>query len=115
MKDELILFNRHISSKIRDRALAICVLALLLIVADVLILSITEHASFLEMVFESVSAFGTVGLSTGITPSLSFTGKIVIVTTMFIGRVGPLVIGYSIRGKCKLSPIKYPEGIILVG
>lgn len=115
MRDELILFNRHISLKIRDRALAICALALLLITVDVLILSITEHASFLEIVFEAVSAFGTVGLSAGITPSLGFVGKIVIITTMFIGRVGPLAIGYSIRGKCILPPIKYPEGVILVG
>ena len=115
MNDELVLFNRHISSKIRDRALAICVLALMLIMVDVMILSITERASFLGIVFESVSAFGTVGLSTGVTPSLSFAGKIVIITTMFIGRVGPLAIGYSIRGKCKLTPIKYPEGTILVG
>jgi trk system potassium uptake protein TrkH len=73
-----------------------------------------KHAIYLG-IFHSVSAFGTVGLSTGVTPALSVTGKIVLVITMLIGRVGPLAIGFSIRGKCKLVPIKYPEGGILVG
>ena len=115
MKEELILFNRRISARTKDKAFAICTIALLLIALDVLILSVTENASFMEIVFETVSAFGTVGLSTGITPTLSVTGKIVLVVTMLIGRVGPLAIGFSIRGKCKAVPIKYPEGGILVG
>ena len=115
MKDELILFNRRISPRTKDKAFAICTIAVLLIALDVLILSVTEKASFMEIVFETVSAFGTVGLSTGVTPTLSVTGKIVLVITMLIGRVGPLAIGFSIRGKCKLVPIKYPEGGILVG
>lgn len=115
MKDELILFNRSISPRTKDKAFAICTIAVLLIALDVLILSVTEKASFMEIVFETVSAFGTVGLSTGVTPALSVTGKIVLVITMLIGRVGPLAIGFSIRGKCKLVPIKYPEGGILVG
>ena len=115
MKDELILFNRSISPRTKDKAFAICTIAVLLISLDVLILSVTEKASFMEIAFETVSAFGTVGLSTGITPTLSLTGKIVLVVTMLIGRVGPLAIGFSIRGKCKLVPIKYPEGGILVG
>lgn len=70
---------------------------------------------FMEIVFEAVSAFGTVGLSTGITPSLSITGKMVLSATMLIGRVGPLALGYSIRGKRRPVPIKYPEGVMLVG
>ncbi len=115
MHDELIMFGRHISSRTRDKAFVICVIAVLLIMLDVLILSVTENASFLEIVFETVSAFGTVGLSAGITPSLSMTGKIILSATMLIGRVGPLAIGYSIRGKCRLVPIKYPEGVMLVG
>ena len=115
MKDELILFNRRISPRTKDKAFAICTIAVLLIALDVLILSVTEKASFMEIVFEVVSAFGTVGLSTGVTPTLSVTGKIVLVITMLIGRVGPLAIGFSIRGKCKLVPIKYPEGGILIG
>ncbi len=115
MRDELILFGRHIPGKTKDRAFVICAIAVLLIALDVLILSVTESASFAEIVFETVSAFGTAGLSTGITSSLSTPGKIVISATMLIGRVGPLAIGYSIRGKCRPVPIKYPEGVMLVG
>lgn len=115
MHDELIMFGRHISSRTKDKAFVICTIAVLLIMLDVLILSVTENASFMEIVFETVSAFGTVGLSTGITPSLSMVGKIVLSATMLIGRVGPLAIGYSIRGKCRLVSIKYPEGVMLVG
>lgn len=113
--DELIVFGRHIPSRTKDKAFVICAIAILLIMLDVLILSITEKASFMELVFETVSAFGTVGLSAGITASLSVTGKMVLLTTMLIGRVGPLAIGYSIRGKCRVVPVKYPEGVILVG
>lgn len=115
LHDELIMFGRHISGRTKDKAFVICAIAVLLITLDVLILSVTENASFMEIVFETVSAFGTVGLSTGITPSLSTTGKIVLSLTMLIGRVGPLAIGYSIRGKCRLVQIKYPEGVMLVG
>ena len=105
------MFNRRISSRTKDRAFAICTIAVFLIMLDILILSVTENASFMGIVFETVSAFGTVGLSTGITPSLSMTGKVVLAVTMLIGRVGPLAIGFSIRGKCKLAPVKYPEGV----
>lgn len=115
MHDELIMFGRHISSKTKDRSFVICAIAVLLIILDVLILSVTENVSFMEIVFETVSAFGTVGLSTGITPSLSITGKMVLSATMLIGRVGPLALGYSIRGKRRPVPIKYPEGVMLVG
>ena len=115
MKDEVILFNRRIPSITKDKAIAICVSSILLIMLAVLILSFTENASFMEIVFESVSAFGTVGLSTGITSSLSTAGKLVICITMLIGRVGPLAIGYSIKGKRKIVPVKYPEGVMLVG
>ena len=114
-KDDLILFNRSISSRTKDRAFAICTIAMFLVTMDVLILSGTEKASFMEILFETVSAFGTVGLSTGVTPSLSMAGKIVLTVTMLIGRVGPLAIGFSLRGKRKSVPIKYPEGGVLVG
>lgn len=114
-KDELVLFNKRISAQTMGKAFAICALALLLIFVDVLLLSFTENASFMGIVFEIISAFGTVGLSTGITPSLSVVGKITLCATMLIGRVGPLTIGYSIRGKGKVVSVKYPEGVMLIG
>ncbi len=84
----------------------------------ILILSITESLPFLSIVFETVSATGTVGLSTGITPLLSGIGKTVIIVLMFIGRVGPITILLSlfrIKSKNKSSEISYPHGEILIG
>ena len=115
MKEEPILFNKRISAKIRAKAFAICALALLVIITDILILSATEKASYIDIVYETFSAFGTVGLSTGITPSLSIAGKFIICATMLIGRIGPLVIGYSVWGRKKTVSIKYPQGTFMVG
>lgn len=115
MREEPILFNKRITIKIRAKAFAICTLALLVIITDVLILSAIEKASYIDIVYETFSAFGTVGLSTGITPSLSIAGKFILCATMLIGRIGPLVIGYSVWGRKKTVPIKYPQGIFMVG
>lgn len=114
-KDELVVFNRRIPYIIKDRAFAICAIAILVIIIDLLVLSLTEKFSFLEIVFETFSAFGTVGLSMGITSSLSVLGKIIMCLTMLVGRIGPLLIGYSIRGKTQPVLIKYPEGVLLIG
>ncbi len=78
------------------------------------ILMYTEKAAALDILFQVVSALGTVGLSTGITPDLSFTGKLVIILSMFIGRAGPLAIAYSLVGRLKPASFTYPEADIVV-
>lgn len=68
-------------------------LSLLVVCASTLVMCILEpDHSFMQLLFECTSAFGTVGLSTGITPGLSVAGKLVIILTMFIGRLGTLTI-----------------------
>jgi trk system potassium uptake protein TrkH len=80
------------------------------------ILCITEvGASFEYIVYEAFSAFGTVGLTLGLTPELSFIGKIIIALTMYMGRVGPLTLILAISNRKKGGSIRYPEGKILVG
>jgi trk system potassium uptake protein len=74
------------------RAIAVTIISVGVVLAALLLLTMSEQHSFLELAFETVSAFGTVGLSTGITPSLSAAGKLIIVATMFMGRVGPLTV-----------------------
>ena len=70
----------------------------------------------MNILFEVVSAFGTVGLSTGITADLSSLSKILIIFTMYLGRVGPLTIAIVLGGKSKKSSkIKYPEENISIG
>jgi trk system potassium uptake protein TrkH len=70
---------------------------------------------FMKSLFEVVSAFGTVGLSTGITPQLSFLGKFTLVMTMFIGRVGLLTLAYSVARPSKKSEIVYLDESVMVG
>jgi trk system potassium uptake protein TrkH len=65
--------------------------------------------------FEVISAFGTVGLSTGITPSLSFLGKILITLLMYVGRIGPLTLIYAFAVRNRKTNINYAEENIAIG
>ena len=114
-KENVNLFKRRIPAQIINKVFAICSIAFLWTVIAVTILTFTEKASFLQILFEVVSALSNVGLSTGITSSLSNVGKIVISITMLIGRMGPLAIGFSLVGKPKPAKFKYAQADVLVG
>jgi trk system potassium uptake protein TrkH len=70
---------------------------------------------FMESLFEVVSAFGTVGLSAGLTPKLHFMGKLTLVITMFIGRVGLLTFAYSLARPAKQGEIIYLDEPVMIG
>jgi len=70
---------------------------------------------FMNIVFEIVSAFGTCGLSTGITSELSSIGKVIIITTMFVGRIGSLTMVLALSGERKKHPYKYPKERVAIG
>ena len=90
-------------------------MSLTLVVVDTFILSIIEpEFSFMQILFEVTSAFGTVGLSTGITPSLSDLSKLIITLTMFIGRLGPLTMATIWTFK-PTSHVHYLEEDITIG
>lgn len=114
-RDEVSAFHRTIAASSVKKALGIGLLGSLYLALLVMALSVTEPFSLRQIVFEAVSAFGTVGLSTGITPQLSVAGKIFIIITMFIGRVGPLAIGYSLVGRFDTKKYSYPTGNVIVG
>jgi len=117
-KNETEVFRRKISRDIVNRALAIAIIGIFLIISVTMILSITDvQFDFMDVLFEAVSAFGTVGLSLGITPELSVFGKILIIFLMFAGRVGILTIVFALARKQNKtnSSVKYPEGKIMVG
>jgi trk system potassium uptake protein TrkH len=78
-------------------------------------LTVTEKASYLQVLFETVSALGNTGLSAGITPSLGGIGKMTLIITMFIGRVGPLTLGFALAGRRKPLPYQYAREDIFVG
>ncbi|MCK5429299.1 MAG: Ktr system potassium uptake protein D, partial [Anaerolineales bacterium] len=81
----------------------------------VLILSATEDFSFIRLFFETVSAFGTVGLSTGITPHLSTAGRIIITVTMFVGRLGPLTLALLLVRRYQTPKFRYPNESVRIG
>lgn len=82
---------------------------------DISILTFTENAGFLQILFETVSALCNTGLSAGITSSLSSVAKIVLSITMFIGRVGPLTIGLALVSNVSPPNIRYPAEEVYVG
>jgi trk system potassium uptake protein TrkH len=108
-------FKRKIPNEIISKAFILVVLAGALVCVNTLILCILEpHYTFMQLLFETVSAFGTVGLSTGITPNLSAASKLVIIITMFVGRLGPLTMA-SIWSFKPLSGVTYSEESVTIG
>lgn len=119
-REDTELFQRKINKETVYKALAVVVIALALIFTTTILLSITERASgapFEHYLFEATSAFGTVGVTLGLTQKLTAIGKIIVALTMYAGRVGPLtlVVAISIRKSKTGKAIKYPEDKILVG
>ena len=112
---DTVLFRRKISNDVITNVTVLSGISLIWITLVVLVLNYTENASFIRILFETVSAFGTVGLSTGITSSLSLSGKLLITLTMFLGRVGPLALGFSLLKGKENNGYKYPEEEILIG
>lgn len=114
-KEDVEIYKRRIPMDNVFKASVITVMALLQVLSVSLLLAITEGADFMSILYETVSAFGTVGLSMGITPHLSDAGKVLIILTMFSGRLGPLTIALALASKKKTAMLKYPEERILVG
>lgn len=116
------LYKRTISNVLVARVYSIFLFYMILIFFSVFLLSITEEEmlisqgrTIMDLVFEEVSAIGTTGLSTGITASLSGAGKIIIIISMFIGRIGTLTVAFLLFGKYISKDYKYPEGHTMVG
>ena len=114
-KDRVEVFRRQISDISIRRAFAIISLSLLVIgTAIFLIASFDEEKTLLSIAFECFSAYSTVGLSIGITSQLSEASKMVIIATMFIGRVSMLTILIALLRRVKYSNYKYPQEDILM-
>lgn len=121
-KSHTELFRRTISSELVMKSYSILMFFILGNLIGPFILSITELESlqmgrftFMDIVFEHVSAASTVGLSTGITQDLTSAGKIVIIVAMFIGRVGTLTLAFLLGKEVISKHYKYPSGHTMVG
>ena len=114
-KERVEAFKRTIPKMVVYQALCVVILALGWIGISTLLLSFTEKASFLNVLFEDLSAFGTVGLSRGLTPHLSTVGRVIIILTMLVGRTGPLTLALAIGGRKAGELYEYPEERIVIG
>lgn len=115
-KEEVEVYSRRIPIENVYRAIVIVVISLLLVLTVTFLLTITEKGQdLLTIMYEATSAFGTVGLSLGLTHKLSNSGKVLIIILMFCGRVGPLTIAMALASSKKSALYKFPEDRILVG
>ncbi|HEY8347417.1 MAG TPA: TrkH family potassium uptake protein [Symbiobacteriaceae bacterium] len=123
--EEIQVMDRQLPRDLVDKALTITVIVLALVITGTGILLVTEGPSmrdpahpvtFIQILFEVISAVGNVGLSTGLTPRLSPIGRVLIIVMMFIGRVGPLTMATALaQRKSARSPLHYPEDRVMIG
>ncbi len=115
-KESVIIYRRQVPNTLLLKAIAVTFGSLITVVLATIAISIAEpKLNFINILFEVVSAFATVGLSTGITAGLTSFSKLVLVATMYIGRVGILLLISALIGDPRPSAIRYPEESLLVG
>jgi trk system potassium uptake protein TrkH len=114
-RDEVEVFYRTIPREAVHKALVIITFSFSLINLYTILLLLTDGAPLLPTMFEVVSAFGTVGLSMGFTPHLTTAGRVVILTLMFIGRIGPLTMALALGERQDRARFAYPTERVMVG
>ncbi|UCG32873.1 MAG: TrkH family potassium uptake protein, partial [Phycisphaerales bacterium] len=114
-RENVEVFARTIDDEYVARASTLIIGMFALATLVTITLALTENASLREVMFESVSACGTVGLSTGLTPRLTVPGKVVIILAMFAGRVGPLTFLIALAGKTRSPRYEYPTEAVIIG
>jgi trk system potassium uptake protein TrkH len=109
-------FGRRIPRETLVKSVVVGITAVLWLTLATILLTITEPtASFLDILFEGTSALSNVGLSVGLTPALSQGGKVILTLTMFIGRIGPLSVMFSLFGRPSAIAYRYPQEELFVG
>jgi trk system potassium uptake protein TrkH len=114
-KEDIVIFRYRLAKDRILKAITLTMMALFLVIIVTMLLSTTEDSQFLKILFEVTSAFGTVGLTMGLTPELTTFGKILISLTMFAGRLGPITLAYALQPKQEKELYRYPEGKITIG
>lgn len=114
-RNEIHVWQRTVTAPLLLKSFAVVFVAISWVMVATLILTITESAPFLWLIFEVVSAFATVGLTLGVTPELTDVGKFVIIATMYMGRVGPLTLFAALMLRNRTPPYRHAEESVLVG
>lgn len=113
--DDVEAFRRRVPLPFVLRGLAVALLSVALVFAVAFLLDLLERSVFIRLVFEAFSAFGTVGLSAGVTPTLSVAGQVVIMATMFAGRLGPLTLVIALAARQRRTAYRWAEEGIKIG
>jgi Trk-type K+ transport system membrane component len=114
-RTEIKVFKRELHPEDMIKSFLVFFFAVSFVVISVTILMYTERFSLMEVVFEVCSAFGTSGLSMGITPELSTVGKTIIITLMFVGRIGILTFLFLLKRDERKTTYHYPKERIIIG
>jgi trk system potassium uptake protein TrkH len=114
-KEDIVFFRNRLAKDRIFKAITLSMIALFLVIFVAMVLSTTEDHHFLMILFEVTSAFGTVGLTMGLTTQLTIVGKIMIIFMMFVGRLGPITLAYALGPKKEKELFRYPEGKITIG
>ena len=113
--DDVVVFNRRISRSAQRQALTVALLGVAAVVGPSILFVMTTPFSLDQVLFEVVSAFATVGLSTGITPELSSAHQLVLVILMFIGRIGPITLATALALRTRTRLYRLPEERPIIG
>lgn len=115
-KNEVTLLNRRVSRSGVEKAAAVCTMAFGIFFASTLLLSAVCDAPLIDVIYETASATATVGLTRGLTPTLNPIGKLIVIATMYLGRVGPISLALALGGNRKSNNlIKNPTEEISIG
>jgi trk system potassium uptake protein len=115
-KKSLEIGKNRISFELLNRAFFVFLFAIGWVLSGIFLLTLTDpQFPIMNIMYEQVSAFGTVGSSTGITPDLSAGGKFIIIVSMFVGRVGPLAVGFALTMRVLTTKYSYPNAHLMVG
>lgn len=113
--NEVRAFHRKISDNYVRRGVAVVVISMTSLIVVAMLLSLVEDAGFLDILFESVSALATVGLTRGMTPTISSAGKMILIVAMYIGRIGPITMALAFNAKKYEGKKTLPEGKVIIG
>jgi len=115
-KEEVLLYERKVPVSLILKAVGVLIGSVAMVMLSTILIALTDpELDFIQILFEVVSAFATVGLSTGITASVSAAAKLILIVTMYVGRVGVLLLMSALLGDPRPSSIHYPEENLLVG
>ena len=112
---QAVVFGKSISADVAHQAVAVVVLAFILVATATIAILFLTHFTLSETLFEVLSAFGTVGLSTGITPQLNNPSQLILIALMIIGRLGPITVATALAFAPSASTISFPTERPIIG